>query len=77
MTNLFRDETLEIEKLPIKLGAYTPCFRSEAGSYGFVSADNTHAYVNHFVCNDIKMGTFVLLPLLSPMRTLISVRAIH
>jgi len=34
VTNLFRDETLDSEKLPIKLCAYTPCFRSEAGSYG-------------------------------------------
>jgi seryl-tRNA synthetase len=34
VTNLFRSETLEAEKLPISLCAYTPCFRSEAGSYG-------------------------------------------
>jgi seryl-tRNA synthetase len=34
VTNLFRDETLEDAKLPISLTAYTPCFRSEAGSYG-------------------------------------------
>jgi len=34
VTNLFRGETLEAERLPIKLCAYTPCFRSEAGSYG-------------------------------------------
>ncbi len=34
VTNLFRDETLDSEKLPISLCAYTPCFRSEAGSYG-------------------------------------------
>jgi len=34
VTNLFRDETLEMDSLPIKLVAYTPCFRSEAGSYG-------------------------------------------
>jgi len=34
VTNLFRDETLESSKLPIRLCAYTPCFRSEAGSYG-------------------------------------------
>jgi seryl-tRNA synthetase len=34
VTNLFRDETLDADKLPIKLCAYTPCFRSEAGSYG-------------------------------------------
>ena len=34
VTNLLRDETLDGDKLPIKLCAYTPCFRSEAGSYG-------------------------------------------
>jgi seryl-tRNA synthetase len=34
LTNLYRDETLEGDRLPIRLCAYTPCFRSEAGSYG-------------------------------------------
>lgn len=34
VTNLFRDETLDGNKLPISLTAYTACFRSEAGSYG-------------------------------------------
>jgi seryl-tRNA synthetase len=34
VTNLFRDEILDAEKLPINFCAYTPCFRSEAGSYG-------------------------------------------
>lgn len=34
VTNLYRDETLDADKLPISLCAYTPCFRSEAGSYG-------------------------------------------
>jgi seryl-tRNA synthetase len=34
VTNLFRDETLNLDKLPISLCAYTPCFRSEAGSHG-------------------------------------------
>jgi seryl-tRNA synthetase len=34
VTNLFRDETLDAASLPIRLCAYTPCFRSEAGSYG-------------------------------------------
>jgi len=34
VTNIYRDETLEADALPIKLCAYTPCFRSEAGSYG-------------------------------------------
>jgi seryl-tRNA synthetase len=34
VTNLFREETLNADSLPISLCAYTPCFRSEAGSYG-------------------------------------------
>lgn len=34
VTNLYRDEVLTGDKLPINLCAYTPCFRSEAGSYG-------------------------------------------
>jgi seryl-tRNA synthetase len=34
VTNLFRNETLEAERLPIRLCAFTACFRSEAGSYG-------------------------------------------
>ncbi len=34
VTNLFRDEVLDASELPISLCAYTPCFRSEAGSYG-------------------------------------------
>ena len=34
VTNLFRDETLDEAQLPVSYCAYTPCFRSEAGSYG-------------------------------------------
>ena len=34
VTNLFRDEILDSESLPIKYVCHTPCFRSEAGSYG-------------------------------------------
>jgi seryl-tRNA synthetase len=34
VTNLFRDETLDGDTLPISLCAYSPCFRREAGSYG-------------------------------------------
>jgi seryl-tRNA synthetase len=34
LTNLHREEMLERDELPIKYVAYTPCFRSEAGSYG-------------------------------------------
>ncbi len=34
LTNFFRDVILKAEELPVKLTAYTPCFRREAGSYG-------------------------------------------
>jgi len=34
LTNIYADEVLDGTKLPIKVTAYTPCFRSEAGSYG-------------------------------------------
>ncbi len=34
LTNLVRDEIVQASKLPMKLTAHTPCFRSEAGSYG-------------------------------------------
>ena len=34
LTNIYRDVLINEEELPIKLTAHTPCFRSEAGSYG-------------------------------------------
>ena len=34
VTNIFRDVILEQNELPVKMTAYTPCFRREAGSYG-------------------------------------------
>lgn len=34
LTNLFRNQLLEVKDLPICLTGYTPCFRREAGSYG-------------------------------------------
>lgn len=34
VTNLHRDETLDGDELPYRYAAYTPCFRSEAGSHG-------------------------------------------
>lgn len=34
LVNMFRDEIIEEADLPIKVTAHTPCFRSEAGSYG-------------------------------------------
>ena len=34
VTNIFRDETVDLSNGPVSFCAYTPCFRSEAGSYG-------------------------------------------
>src|SRR5437879_3726381 len=34
VTNIYRDDVIDGGRLPIKFTAYTPCFRSEAGSYG-------------------------------------------
>ena len=34
VTNIYRGDIIDGERLPIKFAAYTPCFRSEAGSYG-------------------------------------------
>jgi seryl-tRNA synthetase len=34
LTNIYRDEILKENELPIKMTGYTPCFRREAGSYG-------------------------------------------
>ncbi len=34
VTNIYRDDILKAEQLPVKFTAFTPCFRREAGSYG-------------------------------------------
>jgi len=34
VTNIYRDEIVKEDRLPIRMTAYTPCFRREAGSYG-------------------------------------------
>ncbi len=34
VTNIVRDEIIEVDQMPLKFVAHTPCFRSEAGSYG-------------------------------------------
>jgi seryl-tRNA synthetase len=34
LTNIYRDDILKENELPVKMTAYTPCFRREAGSYG-------------------------------------------
>jgi seryl-tRNA synthetase len=34
LTNIYRDQIVKVQDLPVKMTAYTPCFRREAGSYG-------------------------------------------
>jgi len=34
VTNIYRDEIIDADQLPVKFTCHTPCFRSEAGSYG-------------------------------------------
>ena len=34
ITNIFRDETIPLERLPLRMTGYSPCFRREAGAYG-------------------------------------------
>ena len=41
VTNIFRDETLDADTLPISFCAYTPCFRSEAGRMGAMCAESS------------------------------------
>jgi seryl-tRNA synthetase len=55
VTNLFRDEVLDAANLPISLTAYTPCFRSEAGSYG----KDTRGIVRHHQFQKVEMVKFV------------------
>ena len=55
VTNLYRDEILKGEDLPIKYAAYSACFRSEAGSAG---RDTRGLYVN---INLIKLSLLNLL----------------
>ncbi len=54
VTNIYRDETLDENELPIKLTAYTPCFRSEAGSYG----RDTKGLIRQHQFNKVEMVKF-------------------
>ncbi len=56
VTNLFRDEVLEAEKLPVKLCAWTACFRSEAGSYG----KDTRGIIRQHQFQKVEMVKFAL-----------------
>ena len=54
VTNIHRDETLAEKELPIKYCAYTPCFRSEAGSYG----KDTRGLIRQHQFNKVELVKF-------------------
>ena len=54
VTNIHRDETIEEKDLPIKYTAYTPCFRSEAGSYG----RDTRGLIRQHQFNKVELVKF-------------------
>jgi seryl-tRNA synthetase len=56
VTNLHRDEILDEEVLPIYYVAYTPCFRSEAGSYG----KDTKGIIRQHQFNKVELVKFCL-----------------
>ena len=56
LTNMFRDEIIEAESLPKRYVAYTPCFRSEAGSYG----KDVRGLIRQHQFNKIEMMSFSL-----------------
>ncbi|MDD8029778.1 MAG: serine--tRNA ligase [Acidobacteriota bacterium] len=56
LTNLHRDEILDGAALPERLAAYTPCFRSEAGSYG----KDIRGLVRQHQFNKVEMMVFSL-----------------
>ena len=56
ITNLYRDEILDAENLPVHHCAYTPCFRREAGSYG----RDTRGLIRLHQFNKVELVKFVL-----------------
>ena len=54
VTNLFRNETLPGDRLPVKFCAYTPCFRSEAGSWG----KDTRGLIRQHQFNKVELVKF-------------------
>ncbi len=54
VTNIFADEILDEDQLPIYYTAYTPCFRSEAGSYG----KDTRGLIRQHQFNKVEMVKF-------------------
>lgn len=56
VTNIFQDETLAQSDLPKKFVAYTPCFRSEAGSYG----KDTRGLIRQHQFNKVELVQFAM-----------------
>lgn len=56
VTNIHQDEILEEDRLPIYYTAYTPCFRSEAGSYG----KDTRGLIRQHQFNKVELVKFSL-----------------
>ncbi|HOJ14119.1 MAG TPA: serine--tRNA ligase, partial [Deltaproteobacteria bacterium] len=54
VTNLYREEVLAEEDLPVKLVCYTPCFRREAGSYG----KDTRGLIRQHQFNKVELVRF-------------------
>ena len=54
VTNLYRDEILGAETLPVRHCAFTPCFRSEAGSYG----KDTKGYIRQHQFHKVELVAF-------------------
>jgi seryl-tRNA synthetase len=54
VTNIHRDEILSSDQLPIRYASYTPCFRSEAGSYG----KDTRGLIRQHQFNKVELVKF-------------------
>jgi seryl-tRNA synthetase len=54
VTNLYRDEVLAADQLPLRHCAFTPCFRSEAGSYG----KDTKGYIRQHQFHKVELVAF-------------------
>ena len=54
VTNIHRDDILPFDELPVKYVSYTPCFRSEAGSYG----KDTRGLIRQHQFNKVELVTF-------------------
>jgi seryl-tRNA synthetase len=54
VTNLFREEIIPDDRLPVRYAAYTPCFRREAGSYG----KDTHGLIRQHQFNKVELVAF-------------------